>query len=343
MNLRKHQRELSQIIDEIITGAPVRRIIARVTPGGGKSMLPIIAGRLIPAGLADAICWICPRTALQNQGEHNFLDPNFREILCHNLIIRASTNEVDPCRGYNGFITTYQAAGVDHGKTILHEFGIRRYILVLDEFHHCEADGVWAKAIQPLVDRAVFVIMFSGTIERGDEKQIAFINYRYGNPDLRNSNDTRIISYGRTAALEERAIIPLKFHLHDGHATWENKHGITMTAKLSKAPRYDAGSAVYTAISTEYADELLGLCLEHWLQYRKRVPGAKLLVVTAQLKHAKAAVKYLKMRWASAEIATSHESAAAQAAIRRFKKPGLDVLVTIAMAYEGLDVPKSLT
>jgi hypothetical protein len=40
------------------------------------------------------------------------------------------------------------------------------------------------------------------------------------------------------------------------------------------------------------------------------------------------------------DIATSHDSLEAQRAIKRFKSPNLDILVTIAMAYEGLDVPQ---
>lgn len=136
---RKHQSDMENIIQEIIDGAPVRDILVRVTPGGGKSSLPIIAGRLITAGLADAICWICPRMSLQDQAERNFLDPFFRTMFDHSLLIRSSTNEHNPCRDTRGFVTTYQAIGVDEKGTVLQEIFSKRYILVLDEYHHAEA------------------------------------------------------------------------------------------------------------------------------------------------------------------------------------------------------------
>lgn len=68
MQLRKHQEEMLQICDQIKAGvSSVRIIIASVTPGGGKSLLPVIAAaRLIPT-VADAICWIAPRQSLQKQ------------------------------------------------------------------------------------------------------------------------------------------------------------------------------------------------------------------------------------------------------------------------------------
>jgi len=43
-----------------------RDILAAVTPGGGKSLLPVIAAaRLITAGIVDKICWVVPRDSLR--------------------------------------------------------------------------------------------------------------------------------------------------------------------------------------------------------------------------------------------------------------------------------------
>jgi len=56
---RKHQIDFETVIDSIIDGSPVNKIIAHVTPGGGKSALPIIAGKLKTHGLVDKLLWIC--------------------------------------------------------------------------------------------------------------------------------------------------------------------------------------------------------------------------------------------------------------------------------------------
>lgn len=341
---RLHQIQTEQIIDSIIAGSPVRKIVCHVTPGGGKSALPIIAGKLIEAGLADALCWICPRSALQDQGERNFLDPFFRQMLGHNLTIRSSTNELSPCRGQNGFITTYQALGVDNDSTVLREFGHRRYILVLDEFHHLEIDGLWTNSLRDIVQRARYGLFMSGTLERGDGKRIAFIPYteevgqsgRVFRPDPAAEPGTAYIQYTRTDALRERAILPILFKLSDGRVSWE-KDGRRREGRLSHRIG-DASQALFTALSTDFADHLLKDGVQHWLKWKATHPRSKLMVVTANFEHAKRFTKALDGMGIRAKIATSHDSPEAFANIKAFKAD-LDCLVCVAMCYEGLDVP----
>ena len=49
MQFRKHQAEMRDICIKIRDGADIRNIYALVTPGGGKSALPIIAGSILMA------------------------------------------------------------------------------------------------------------------------------------------------------------------------------------------------------------------------------------------------------------------------------------------------------
>lgn len=338
---RKHQSDMENIIQEIIDGAPVRDILVRVTPGGGKSSLPIIAGRLITAGLADAICWICPRMSLQDQAERNFLDPFFRTMFDHSLLIRSSTNEHNPCRDTRGFVTTYQAIGVDEKGTVLQEIFSKRYILVLDEYHHAEAEeGAWTEALLPLYNAAKYRILMTGTMERGDGKKIAFTRYAGMVPILENDPNTRIIEYTRRDALADRAIIPLRFMFHDGMATWEKPTGKEVISKISTDDPKRANYALYTALKTEYALELLWTTVSHWRDHlRLRNANAKLLVVTAGIESAKKYTAFLTGQTLNARIATSDETKDAVDQIKAFKRGEVDILVTCQMAYEGLDAP----
>ena len=332
MNLRKHQKELRDIIDKIISGSSIKTIICEVTPGGGKSFLPMIAGKLIAAGNADSLCWICPRKTLQNQGEQNFQDPLSKELLRHDLTIRSSTNDINPCRGLDGFITTYQAIGVDEKQTVLNDFSSKRYILILDEFHHAEDGGIWHEALQPLVDRAKYIILMTGTMERGNGTRIAFTDHN-NNPDT-----IAKITYGRKAALKEKAIIPLHFFFSDGSVEWIDYDGKEVQYdSIANMPKKDVAKAIYTAITTKYAEELLAKGLAHWIEHKKRCPSSKLLIVTANVALAKKAIAFLGKYNFRAEIATSHESIAAQIAIKRFKAGFTDILVGVAMFYEGFD------
>lgn len=338
---RKHQIEMESIVDGIIAGDPVTTIICKVAPGGGKSALPIIAGKLIGAGLADAICWVCPRKSLQHQGETNFQDPFFRELFSHRLSIRSATNDANPCRGLNGFITTYQAIGVENTGLIRQEFSRKRYILVLDEFHHVEDGGIWHEALAPIVSLAKYLVLMTGTMARGNRRRIAFAPYCRTRPSLNPASpNVRAIEYTRKNALAERAIIPLRFIFKDGAVSWKDKASgkITNHGSFKAVSKCDASRAVYTAISTQYAKDMMESALNHWAAHRARVnPYARLLVVTANYKHARAAIEFIKGRFYYAEIATSHETEEATRAIRRFKSGKINIFVSIAMAYEGFD------
>ena len=175
--LRKHQKHFSQAVDGIITGSGVNTIWCHVTPGGGKSLLPVLAGRLITANFADKLIWIAPRLSLIDQAEREFINPHFRQALNHRLQIRSSTNEINPCRGTHGCATTYNAVGMDDG-ILLDEFRRRRYILIMDEFHHVAKDSLWHEKIRPLWDLAAYRVPMTGTLERGAGDRIAFLPYR---------------------------------------------------------------------------------------------------------------------------------------------------------------------
>lgn len=343
---RKHQIEMEAIVSDISNGrSQVDTIYINVTPGGGKSVLPLIAGRLITAGLADGICWVVPRNALQDQGERSFLDPYFRKLFKHDLSIRSSTNEFNPMRDQSGFITTYQAIGMTN-TNIIHAFKSRRMILVLDEFHHVEKDGVWHEALAPIMDLARFKILMTGTLGRGDNDQIAFLDYqqvgKFWQPVLEGENK-HLIEYKRPNALKERAIIPLKFHLMDGDIKWKRSvyEEKVHQSKLSSVVGIGRSNVLYAALETQFALDILNNGLDHWRQHNiGRKTRSKFLVVTANYEHAEKICVYLRQRGNMCQLATSHDSSTALSNIHNFKFNGLEILVTIAMAYEGLDVPQ---
>jgi superfamily II DNA or RNA helicase len=344
---RKHQDEFGQICHDLRTGARphLKTVICSITPGGGKSLLPLIAANQLIGGKADRICWVVPRRSLQSQAETEFLAARGRELLGHNFAIRRTANDLDPCRGLAGFATTYQAIGVGNNHFI-EEFSRRRYILVLDEPHHVEEGGAWETALSPLVRRAALTVFMSGTLERGNRKRIAFLPYRDSPEgeivDLNQTPHVATINYSRMEALREKAILPIHFELMDGTAEWIGRDGQSYGTKLSTAHK-DTAEALYTALKTQFAYQLLDECTGHWQHYRNTHPRAKMLVVTAGVEDAKKYTEHLKKAGIRAAIATSDDSAQAVANIEHFKSMGmrrsLDALVTVAMAYEGLDVP----
>jgi len=352
--LRQHQQEVDNLCRDILGGRKIKRVFISVTPGGGKSAIPIIiAARLIPRAI-DAICWVVPRQSLQEQAERNFLDNDFRRMIGHSHEIRASTNDVNPCRGKQGYSTTYQAIA-EAPRLHADEFVTKRYALILDEPHHLKELGPWHKSIQPLVDRAAFVFFMSGTWERGDGNRIAYANYTFDRErggytlDMPSDSDvvldTAYIRYTRGMALNERAIKPLRFHPQDGPVEWIDRTGKSRSVESLASSGDYAADALTTALHTEYAHQILHRTVQEWMGYRMRYPWAKLLIVAKSIEAAKDYIKQIRpLGVIRADIATSDDSQAAREAIKRYKEPNsnpsaLDTLVTVAMAYEGLDVP----
>ncbi len=347
--LRRHQKEILDIARRIKTGdAKYSSIVAQVTPGGGKSVLPVILATELIGVIAQRICWVVPRNALQEQAEQAFTDPEFRRMLVHKHSIRVSTNETDPSRNLAGYVTTYAALAVDEKQTNLREFSERKYILVLDEPHHIAERSAYEKAVAPLVERAALTLYMSGTLERDDDRRIAFLPYKARSEDgefghlidMAHTEAVAIVQYSRVDALVERAIIRLMFNHVDAAAEWYDRNGEKQRVKSLESAGKKSHEALWTAISTQFANALIDRTLDDWRKTKRENPRSKLLIVAARQSFAKQYAEYLKLKGVVCGIATMDEGPEAMESIARFKSLGpnrFDALVTVQMAYEGLD------
>ena len=381
--LRSHQAETLAVVRAIAAGGAmgVRDVLAAVTPGGGKSLLPVLAAQaLIESGVCERVCWVVPRDSLRLQAEEAFADPGWRAALGHALSVRAAENAPDPCRGLAGYVTTYQ--GVAAAPDLhLAEFRRRRYLLVVDEVHHLPAIGVndngaapaddaagWSAAIEPLLALAAVRLLLSGTLERADGRRILGLPYRRAaggreEVDLA-APGLAVVGYSRARALAERAVLPVSFGALDGEASWLGPEEDGRRPALGPhrlravAPTEATRPALFTALRTGFAEALLRRAFEHTRAVRAErrarlgvAPGeaarglGKLLVVAPDQAQARRYLDTLR-GWVPAHqagttaLAVSEERGAHEtlAAFRLTPEPS--VLVTVAMAYEGLDAPE---
>ncbi len=282
-SLRTHQAQTAAVAHAIARGeaAGIADILAAVTPGGGKSLLPVIAGHiLLSAGVVDRICWVVPRDSLRRQAEEAFADPAWRAALGHAVSVRAADNAPDPCRGLQGYVTTYQSVAAAP-ELHLAEFRRHRTLLVLDEAHHLPAlsdmepdplaDGApdpatgWSRALLPLLETARLRLLLSGTLQRADGRSILWLPYR-GGPRVRTREvdlqapGWAVVGYSRAQALSDRAVLPVLFGALDGEASWldEDRAPRRPAPALSGPwPTETTRPALFTALRTGFADALL--------------------------------------------------------------------------------------
>ncbi len=302
--LRSHQAQVAGLVQAIARGEldGVRDILAAVTPGGGKSLLPVIAAAtLIASGTVDRVVWVVPRDSLRLQAEEAFADPGWQAALGHALRVRAADNEPDPSRGLAGYVTTYQGVAA---APELHLAEMRRHrtLLVVDEVHHLpgladyepgtavdaaspDEASSWSRALLPMLECARVRLLLSGTLERADGRAVLWLPYRAGpRPGTRRvdmeASGWAVVGYSRAQAVADRAVLPVTFGALDGEATWAEPlaGGAGEGERVTVGPHRLSGPhptettrpALFTALRTGFATELLRKAFEATRELRAK-------------------------------------------------------------------------
>lgn len=341
--LRSHQQKMLDLFRQ--DPAILRRrkqVVASVYPGGGKSLLPIIAASaLFRRGLIKKVCVVVPRCNLRRQIAEEFLKPQFRDMLGHSLTVMEACNEYGPAKGTDGWVTTYAAVSCDASRTNLAAMQAEPCLLFLDEVHHAAEGSAFHKALQPLYDAAAFRVLVTGCLELNGRERIAFLDYSRPEPDG-NLYAEADITYGLPDALRDQAVIPIEFHHLDGKVNYIDGDGQEVRiGTLTMGREADMRKAIYAALRTDYADELLAKCVRDFVRHHRARPRSQMIVICSDIKQAGEVVKKVRAMGLTAALATSKEEDAQQV-IQGFRgsvNPP-QCLVTVAMAYEGLDAPR---
>jgi superfamily II DNA or RNA helicase len=347
--LRKHQADglarARQIVDGIETG---KFTVAHVTPGGGKSLLASIFGHeLVRGGIVKRVSILCPRDSLRSQMRGGFTDSGPFDGLDLSLTIEAEGNKAiegqTSMLGSVGIVTTYQSVAA-RPKRLLRRFQREPHLLVLDEPHHLagpeedeasEEYAMWVRAVEPLVKAATHVLLMTGTLYRSDGRRIPFVEYDEKNEPVAH------IRYTRQDALDEGAILRTEFRLWNGRAQYHYR-GESHDMDLNQAPEEEQSRAVRTALLDidGYVRPFLLSSLADWLEYRKAAYRSTAIVVCHTQASARQVAQIIRETLGvEVALAISDEPRAGRV-VQRFRD-GIegDVLVTVGMAYEGLDVP----
>ena len=337
MPLRPQQEELKNLVDKIKTEqSQINEIFLAWGVGSGKSLAPVILSDLLTGDRLQVV--VVPRNILKTQGEKGY-NVEYYPV---NKTARIASNSGNPHRGCHSCFTSYQGISANP-ELWLNLFRKNKCMLVLDEFHHLSEGGVWVDTIRKMKELSFLTVYLSGTISRGDQTKIPFVPYdKNHNIDFTDTLSRKWIVYTTEQALIDKVVLPFEATPVNGSGSFIDLNGITRNFS-----RFTGDSnQLRCSFQSEYAEHMIDLSLNHWLEYKKNHPWSKILIVSPDIKTAKEYTNYIKNKYFGVKsgIATSEDSADCKDTIKRFKQDNntfeyLDCLINVAICYEGLDVP----
>lgn len=336
MALRKHQREAQQIAIDVRERATNKKsFIAWVVPGGGKSwMAPLMLKEL---GDEWRLAWFVPRLTLREQAAIQ------SQKSPHHLKLMACDDLKDPMRGFRGVVATHQYlySQPKNWKTALENERRkgRKLLVVFDELHHANSDirdDVEPNKTWLALDNLPYDcrLLMTGTIE-SNAGLVYGLEYEKCDQGYTPKDTTIDIRYSRCDALAEGAIVPVEFHHLDGPVRWSEPDGTEVEQQLSQVSFKDANKGKITALDTGIADQLFDAGIQHWKDY-----GYKLLILAPDRPLAREYFKRCKKIDDKSFLAISGDEKCSVGECQDFDNHrGRAILVTCAVAYEGLDVP----
>jgi superfamily II DNA or RNA helicase len=359
LTLRQHQQILTDELDNLSSAEfneAVRTknaflILANVVPGGGKTKLATI---LAKAFYKMNVLVLVPRLTLAKQIDEAFNAEGIEAIAMVNGW------ENNPSKGTRGVICSHSMASRNAANLGSHMARSGKdWVVIIDECHHLRKNKAentgddtdlggnisGAEIRKYILPKAKVIMRMSGTFStRNDlidgvhyEERIVGDSSIY-DPNWQESADI-YIDYTRKQALKEQAIVPVKFYHMDGEAKF-TKDGELDEQKLSVENERDARNVLFAALKTEFADQMVINALDNYKTYVKSFPQAKMIIVCTDQPKADLVKKLVQRQSRFNVYLAITDNPNSLDEIEQFKadKSG-SILVTVAMAYEGLDVP----
>ena len=309
-----------------------RNVLWNVTPGGGKTIPSIAVGHaLLEAGDIDLMIVGVPGEHLRGQyadvgaSQGVDLDPWF------------NNSDRTPARDVHGVVVTYQQIAADPMvfERLVHR---RRSLVVMDEIHHCGANGTWGRSVERAFGQARYIIGLTGTPFRTDEHAISFVNYDTQGrciPDY---------AYSYLDGLRDGVVRPLSFYEQGGVAEWERRD--------AEQRVIDSGNAAFgDDVEDRAAPDLLRSVLssEEWLEATIARADAVLqalggrngsLAVTIDEAHARVVGRIIERVTGTPPVVVVSADSSAVSRIRRFARSDERWLVAVRMCSEGTDIQR---
>lgn len=341
-----------------------------VVAGGGKSRcVPLLYHH---AKLRGGVIWVAPRRSLQQQAADAAAE-GIDGAGTGGLRLAPDLHSYSKDQ-HQGFVTTYSMLALhlgDHQK-ILGEMGAGS-LLAADEVHHCsyrvdsDRQPGWTESLRGLDLRlGHHTLLMSGTPYRGDGRPIYLgtneTTHCYQKAGAAADDwqlalpDGKVYVYGRNKARKERAVLPIQPMWLDGELSFTLKQGeheidyhfssfdeisrsvYSPTLKERMHRKALKAFVSYNSVETVHKPAIRH-ALFHLRETKQRFPGAQMIVTVDRQGTANTLRNWMESMGIRTALAVSDYGQSLDE-LNDFRAGKYEAMITVGMAYEGLDAPK---
>lgn len=365
IRLRKWQKQAGDAAEKAFASGQ-KIWVTEACTGSGKTIHGVdVARRMFNAKIADLVVVITPSVATRKGWIRSLREGGFNVT---------DNPDYFGTSDFDALVITY-AGRAKLEQSLYHRAVYLGIHLIVDEYHHAEEDATWGQNVTVLGDKAARIHFLSGTPWRsnGQIAMIASHKNRFGQPYYNGDRVEADFKYQYKDDLQQpgndRGTVTVEFAFQDSQYTsHDGRVEELINPHLSKMPelereewiadallsdkrigrhvRTQHGGVDYALTSNPLVRDLLDLGCEKLERHRARA-GSRvpvLLVVAQSIKEASAIHQYLlnirDLR--SALIVSDRDEASDEITEVQDKAQGglLDVIVSVGMVSEGVDIPQ---
>lgn len=341
--------------------------VTEACTGSGKTIHGAdTARRLYQAGMVDLIVVVTPSVPTKSSWIRQLNAAGFN-----------ATDDPDlfPTGDFNALVITY-GGRAKLESSLYHRAVYKGIYLIVDEYHHAEEDAAWGQSVTILNDRASYSLFLSGTPWRSTGQIAVLATHKNcrGEPYYDGDRVRADFKYQYAEDLQQdgddRGTVTVEFDFQDSQytdpSTGEveeliNPHlskmpevereqwiaeALASTKRIGRHVRTQAGGVDYRLSSNPLVRDLLETGCSRLEKHRRRANSRVplLLVVAQSIKEARAVYEYLvnvkAMR--AALIVSDRDEASDEISEAQDKAQAglLDVIVSVGMVSEGVDIPQ---
>lgn len=368
--LRDHQSAVVEAGQAVrLASAKSSTTFLEVVPGGGKSRCVPLMYDAMGRGNRHGLIWIAPRRILQAQSVDASLEGIDGKGTAGLRIapdLRSYSKDV-----HQGFATNYANLARNVHEHIKAAQTMRSPLIAADEVHHLKVDSTsprepgWSRAFR-LFDEAfdnAHRLFMSGTPFRSDGHPIYGAHYiEHGmaaDADTwhwqldRDAPGVTHIRYPRGLGIQENAVLrirpfwfdgPVSFH-REGRGQCEFPSLVAAEqAAVELKDRTLATAAKETFLNpwvSSVHKPMITRAYKDVVRYREEYPGAQLIVTLTRQDACEHFAEWFTGTFGEPAVVACADTPDAAANVERFRTGEVNVLFTVAMAYEGMDAPRA--